>query len=156
MLDIISLVLTVNLSIIPCATKWRSNACNWVKVEYWEFFSKKIKEISEKKNRRPTSVAMITLDFNIRASNLFIKIRDRGETLTYNIWWSITETKFFSHTVHRILWEFHRLALNILLHYPLWRLQYWYFSVIFMMAFLSWKELECWKKEQCQWYFIWH
>ena len=98
------------------------------------------------KSTEATSVAKIILAINVVVSTLFIKIRDGGETLKYNIWWSIAETRFFSHTVHRILREFHRVALNILLHYPLWRLQYWHFSVIFMIAFLSWKELECWKR----------
>ena len=123
----ISLVLKVNSSIAPCASNWRCNACKKVKVEHWEFLCKKIKEISEKKSTQATSVSMIILAINVVVSTLFIKIRDGGETLTYNIWWSIAETKFFSHTVHRILREFHRVALNILLHYPLWRLQYWHY-----------------------------
>ena len=109
-----------------------------------------------KKSTQATSVSMIILAINVVVSTLFIKIRDGGETLKYNIWWSIAETRFFSHTVHRILREFHRVALNILLHYPLWRLQYWHFSVNFMSAFLGWKEFEVVKKEQCQWCFIWH
>ena len=108
-----------------------------------------------KKSTQATSVSMIILSINVVVSTLFIKIRDGGETLTYNIWWSIAET-ITEYYDHRILWEFHRVALNILLHYPFWRLQYCIFSVIFIMAFLSWKELECWKKEQCQWCFIWH
>ena len=54
----------------------------------------------------------------------------RGGTLTFTLE-GIAAKKFFTHTAHRILQEFHRVALNILLHYPLWRLQYWHFSVKF-------------------------
>ena len=79
-----------------------------------------------KKSTQATSVSMIILAINVVVSTLFIKIRDGGETLTYNIWWSIAET-ITEYYDHRILWEFHRVALNILLHYPLWRLQYWHF-----------------------------
>ena len=49
MIDMISLVLKVILSIAPCASNWRCNVCKKVKVEHWEFLCKKIKEISEKK-----------------------------------------------------------------------------------------------------------
>ena len=76
-----------------------------------------------KKSTQATSVSMIILSINVVVSTLFIKIRDGGETLTYNIWWSIAET-ITEYYDHRILWEFHRVALNILLHYPFWRLQY--------------------------------
>ena len=79
-----------------------------------------------KKSTQATSVSMIILSINVVVSTLFIKIRDGGETLTYNIWWSIAET-ITEYYDHRILREFHRVALNILLHYPLWRLQYWHF-----------------------------
>ena len=99
---------------------------------------------------------MIILSINVVVSTLFIKIRDGGETLTYNIWWSIAETKFFSHTVHRILREFHRVALNILLHYPLWRLQYWHFFCDFYDCLFELEGVGVLKKEQCQWWFIWH
>ena len=119
----ISLVLKVDLSIAPRASNWRCNACKKVKVEHWEFFCKKIKEISGKKSTQATSVSMIILSINVVVSTLFIKIRDGGETLTYNIWWSIAET-ITEYYDHRILREFHRVALNILLHYPFWRLQY--------------------------------
>jgi len=44
----------------------------------WEFLSYKINKTGEKNNRRPTSVAMIMLDFNIGASKLFIEICDEG------------------------------------------------------------------------------
>ena len=109
-----------------------------------------------KKSTQATSVSMIILSINVVVSTLFIKIRDGGETLTYNIWWSIAETKFFSHTVHRILREFHRVALNILLHYPLWRLQYWHFFCDFYDCLFELEGVGVLKKEQCQWCFIWH
>ena len=91
----------------------------------------------EKKSTQATSVSMIILAINVVVSTLFIKIRDGGETLKYNIWWSIAETRFFSHTVHRILREFHRVALNILLHYPFWRLQYCIFFCDFYYGFFE-------------------
>ena len=42
-------------------------------------------KISEKKTTQATSVSMIILSINVVVSTLFIKIRDGGETLTYNI-----------------------------------------------------------------------
>ena len=42
-------------------------------------------KISEKKSTQATSVSMIILAINVVVSTLFIKIRDGGEILTYNI-----------------------------------------------------------------------
>ena len=71
MIDMISLVLKVILSIAPCASNWRCNVCKKVKVEHWEFLCKKIKEISEKKkSTQATSVLMIILAINVVVSTL--------------------------------------------------------------------------------------
>ena len=76
---------------------------------------KSIKQV-KKNNRRPTSVAMIILDFNVGASKLFIEIRDEGRDPDIYLGGHCRK-KFFTHTAHRILQEFHRVVLNILLQY---------------------------------------
>ena len=109
-----------------------------------------------KNNRRPTSVAMIMLDFNDGASNLFFEIRDKGRDLDIYLGGHCRKNSSSPGTIHRILRKFHRVALNILLYHPLWRLLYWHFFCDFYDCLFGLEGVGVLKKEQCQWCFIWH
>ena len=52
--------------------------------------------------------------------------------------------------------KFHRVALNILLCYPLRRLQYWHFFFDFYDCLFELEGVGVLKREQCPWWFIWH
>ena len=78
---------------------------------------KSIKQV-KKNNRRPTSVAMIMLDFNIGASKLFIEICDEGRDP--DIYLGLyCRKKFFIRFHSQNITKIHRVALNTLIHYPL-------------------------------------
>ena len=78
---------------------------------------KSIKQV-KKNNRRPTSVAMIMLDFNIGASKLFIEICDEGRDT--DIYLGLyCRKKFFIRFHSQNITKIHRVALNTLIHYPL-------------------------------------